>query len=51
MKRSSDAPTVPLGEARIARDGRDVTVVSWRRMVHSAAGPQRKRWRAGIPAA
>ncbi|MDP3911808.1 MAG: alpha-ketoacid dehydrogenase subunit beta [Gemmatimonadales bacterium] len=38
--------TVPLGQARIARDGADVTVVTWSKMVHvslSAAAELAKR--------
>ena len=31
-----DDITVPLGQARIARDGSDVTVVAWSKMVHTA---------------
>ena len=30
--------TIPLGAARLARAGEDVTVVSWSRMVHACAG-------------
>ncbi|MCB9378557.1 MAG: alpha-ketoacid dehydrogenase subunit beta [Holophagales bacterium] len=33
---SDDAGTVPLGKARIARRGRDLTIVTWAAMVHVA---------------
>ena len=33
-----DEWTLPLGAARVEREGRDVTIVSWSRMVHLCAG-------------
>ena len=33
-----DEWTLPLGAARVEREGRDVTIVSWSRMVHACAG-------------
>jgi pyruvate dehydrogenase E1 component beta subunit len=32
----ADAGPAPLGKARIAREGRDVTLVTWSKMVHTA---------------
>jgi 2-oxoisovalerate dehydrogenase E1 component len=39
---------VPIGKARIARPGRDVTVVSWSRMVHECLAAAEKLAAEGI---
>ena len=42
---------VPLGKANVAREGKDVTIVSWSRMVHvSARRSQRRSEKEGISA-
>ncbi len=39
---------VPLGKARIAKEGRDVTVVSWSRTVHTALDAAAQAEKAGL---
>jgi 2-oxoisovalerate dehydrogenase E1 component beta subunit len=40
--------TVPIGKARIAREGKDVTVVSWGAMVHTCLEAAEKAARNGV---
>jgi pyruvate dehydrogenase E1 component beta subunit len=42
--------TVPLGQARMVREGSDVTIVSWSRQVHIAAEAAAKLAQAGVSA-
>ena len=42
--------TVPLGQARLVREGADVTIVSWSQQVHIAAEAAAKLAQAGVGA-
>lgn len=43
-----DAPVPPLGKARVAREGRDVSVITWGAMLHTALEAAEKLSEGGI---